>query len=138
MRLVIGTCMSALLLAACGGETPAPAEPAPTAAEDPSPDPTRLPTPAQAQTPAAMSLSCGGENFSVAFMDDHATQVNDDGSHTELPVMPPDANAEPGVTIYTDGRVTFARSGDSPGSIRFARGRMAFVDCVVDEMAEPM
>lgn len=140
MRLLLSS-VAALTLVACGGEpeTPAPTEPTPTEAADPSPDPTTLPTPAQAQTPAALSLSCGGESFSVAFMENSATMVNDDGSHTELQMMAAGPDAEPGVATYTDGKISFARSGagDTPGSIRFARGKMAWEDCVVEEAAPP-
>ena len=143
MRLVIGTAMAVCLLAACGGGEPATttetAESTPTEANDPSPDPTALPTPAQAQTPSALSLSCGGESFSVAFLENSATLVNDDGSHTELQMLAAGPTSEPGVATYTDGKISFARSGagDAPGAIRFARGKMAWEDCVVEETAPP-
>ena len=80
-----------------------------------------------------MNLLCGGATFRVAFVDTHAEVINDDGTTTNLPVLAPDANAAPGVTTYTDGKMTFAKSGggDTQTVIRFARGRMAFEDCAI-------
>ncbi len=135
-RLFLATVVACLLLSACGGEAPAapepvaPVEPAPPGA---APDPTALPTPAQAGNPAAMNLLCGGAAFRVSFEETRAVVYNDDGTQTELAMLAPDANTEPGVTTYTDARMTFAKSGggDTPTVIRFARGRMAFQDCSI-------
>ena len=136
-RLFVATAVVALLLAACGGETPAaPAEPESAAPVEPipagaAPDPTALTTPAKAGNPAAMNLLCGGAAFRVSFEEARAVVYNDDGTQTELSMLAPDASTEPGVTTYTDARMTFAKSGggDTPTVVRFARGRMAFQDC---------
>lgn len=134
-RLMIAVAASALLAVACApkeeplvtpaAETPAASEPtaAPAEAAAPAPD-ARIGT---------MNLMCGGESFRVAFLETNATMVNADGSNTDLPLLPPDANAEPGVSTYTNGMLTFAKSGggDTPTVIRFARGRMAFQDCAI-------
>lgn len=135
-RLFAATAAAALLLSACGGETPAPAapvEPAVVAPAEAAPDPTALPTPAQAGNPAAMNLMCGGTSFRVSFQETQADVINDDGTTTNLPLLAPDANAAPGVSTYTDGKMTFAKSGggDTATVIRFARGRMAFQDCAI-------
>lgn len=138
-RLVAVTAVAALFLAACGGESApaAPVEPTPPADAAPeaaAPDPTALPLPATGPSgAAAMNLLCGGATFRVAFVDTHAEVINDDGTTTNLPALAPDANATPGVTTYTDGKMTFAKSGggDTPTMIRFARGRMAFQDCAI-------
>ena len=136
MRAVIGTAMSALLLAACGGGEPTPTVPAPVV----EPAPVEMP----AETPPApmlgdgrigtINLMCGGESFRVAFLDTHAAIVSADGATTiELPKLEPSATSEPGVTTYTDGKQTFARSGggDTATVIRYAKGRMAFQDCAI-------
>ena len=139
-RLFAATAAAALLLAACGGETApaAPVEPTPPAETMPpetaAPDPTALPLPAAGPSGvAAMNMLCGGATFRVAFVDTHAEVINDDGTITNLPALAPDANAAPGVTTYTDGKMTFAKSGggDTATVIRFARGRMAFEDCAI-------
>jgi hypothetical protein len=136
MIRIFAAAAAALLFSACGGEsTPvepaaaAPVEPAPEAA---APDPTALPTPAaEGGRVGAMNLLCGGATFRVAFEDARAVVVNDDGSNNELALLPAGANAAPGVSTYTDGKMTFAKSGggDTPTVIRFARGKMAFEDC---------
>ena len=102
---------------------PAATEAAPTPAAEPAPD-TRVGT---------MNLMCGGEPFRVAFEDARAVVLNADGSNTELPKLEPSATSEPGVATYTNGTMTFARSGggDTQTVIRFARGRMAFQDCAI-------
>lgn len=138
-RLFTSAAAAAVLLAACGGETApaAPVEPAAAveaAPETAAPDPTTLPLPAAGPSGAAViNLLCGGATFRVAFVDTHAEVINDDGTTTNLPVLAADANAEPGVTTYTDGKMTFAKSGggDAQTVIRFARGRMAFQDCAI-------
>lgn len=132
------TAFAALLLAACGGNEPAPVtpvEPTPPA-ETPAaaaPDPTALDTPAQADRTGALSLLCGGSNMRVAFLDTHATVINDDGSNTELQKQPAGPDSEPGVDVFTDGKMSFAKSGggDTQTVIRFARGRMAWQDCAI-------
>lgn len=130
---------SVALLTACGGGEPA----SDTAAKTPvaetlpetAPDPTALPPPepAQAERIGAMNLSCGGEQFRVAFVDSTATLVNDDGSNTDLPLLAAGPDTEPGVQVFTDGKISFARKGggDTPTAIRFARGRMAWQDCAI-------
>ncbi len=127
--------VSALVLAACAPreEAPAPATPAPAAATEPAPPPAADPAPAPDSRVAAMNLMCGGEPFRVAFEDTRAVILNADGSNTDLPKLEPTATSEPGVTTYTNGPLTFARSGggDTPTVIRFARGRMAFQDCAI-------
>jgi hypothetical protein len=124
---------SLLVLAACAPKEEAPAEtpPAPAAATEPAPPPAATPTPDTRV--AAMNLMCGGEPFRVAFEDARAVMLNADGSNTELPRLEPSATSEPGVTTYTNGPMTFAKSGggDTPTVIRFARGRMAFQDCAI-------
>lgn len=127
---------SVLLLAACGGPEPLKAD-VPTA-EEGAPKPTATPPDAAAlPTPdtrvAAMNMVCGGDSFRVAFEDQRAVMINDDGSNTDLPLLPPDANAAPGVSTYTDGKISFYKSGggDTPTVVRFARGRMAPQDCAI-------
>jgi streptogramin lyase len=82
---------------------------------------------------AAMQLSCGAESFRVAFEDVRAVVINEDGSNSQLTLLEPSADSEPGVSVYTDGMMTFAKSGggDTATVIRFARGRMAFTDCAI-------
>lgn len=136
MRAVLSTTIAALLLAACGGGEPAPTVPGPAV----EPAPVEMP----AETPPApdvadgrigtMNLTCGGESFRVAFLDTHAAIVSADGATTiELPKLEPSATSAPGVTTYTDGKQTFARSGggDTATVIRYAVGRMAFQDCAI-------
>ncbi len=130
--------LAALVLAtACSpsDETPATDEPAagtPTPAEA-APDPTALPTPPQEARAGTINLICGAETFRIAFEDARAVLVNDDGSNTELPKLEPGPDSEPGVTTYTDGAMTFARSAGQDAPVRFARGRAAFQDCAVSQ-----
>ena len=137
IRLSAATAAAALLLSACGGEAPAPVapiEPAVVVPAEAAPDPTALPTPAAEMVPvAAMNLLCGGTSFRVSFQEAQAEVINDDGTTTNLPLLAPDANAAPGVSTFTDGKMTFAKSGggDTATVIRFARGRMAFQDCAI-------
>lgn len=128
------------MLAGCSepAETPAaatPVTPTPPAVETPAVEPASPPLAATdaAGRMGALQLSCGGESFRVAFEDTRAVLVNADGGNTELVLFPADANAAPGVSTYTDGKLTFAKSGggDTPTLIRFARGRMAFQDCAI-------
>lgn len=128
--------VSGFALAACGGPEPLKADvPTEQAA---APKPTATPADAAAlPTPdtrvAAMNMVCGGDTFRVAFEDQRAVMINDDGSNTDLPLLPPDANAAPGVSTYTDGKISFYKSGgrDTPTVVRFARGRMAPQDCAI-------
>lgn len=136
-RLFAAAAAAAFLLTACGGSEPAPAAPAePTPpVETPAaatPDPTALSTPAQADRMGTMNLMCGGATFRVVFEDARAVVVNDDGSNTDL-AHDAAAPSEPGVKVYTDGKMSFAKSGggDTPTVIRFARGRMAWQDCAI-------
>ncbi|MDP3735759.1 MAG: hypothetical protein Q8R02_00120 [Hyphomonadaceae bacterium] len=134
-RLIIAAAVSALFAVACTPATDTPAAPAgetPPATE-PAPAPAEAATPAPDARVGTMNLMCGGESFRVAFTDTAATVVNADGSNTDLPLLAPDTNAAPGVSTYTNGTMTFAKSGggDTPTVIRFARGRMAFQDCAI-------
>jgi len=140
MRIVVATLASIVLFAGCGGGEPVPettaetVTPAPPTLPESAPDPTVAPPePLQADRLGAMMLSCGGEQFRVAFTDTGATQINDDGSNTNLPLLPAGPDSEPGVSVYTDGRISFAKKGggETPTEIRFARGRMAWVDCAI-------
>jgi hypothetical protein len=131
-RLVLAA--SVLVLAACAPKEEPPAEaPASTAATEPAPAPAAEPAPAPDTRIAAMNLMCGGEPFRVAFEDARAVLLNADGSNTDLAKLEPSATSEPGVTTYTNGTMTFAKSGggDTPTVIRFARGRMAFQECAI-------
>jgi hypothetical protein len=131
-RLIVPAAICGLLLVACTPKEPATA-----------PEPATPVTPAPAAAPAAspapdarigtLQLSCGGESFRVAFEEARAVVVNADGSNTDLPLLPPSPSSEPGVATYTNGAMTFAKSGggDTPTVIRFARGRMAFQDCAI-------
>jgi len=132
-RLSVLGLATAFLASACGGEpaAPAPEQPAETPPAAAAPDPTMLPTPQQNST-AALSVTCGGQPYSVAFTDFAATLTYDDGTTAELPQQPATADTEPGVTVYTNGQVSFAKSGAGASSvIRFARARMAWEDCVI-------
>lgn len=135
MRLVIATAISALLLAACGGEPAAPAgpvEPTPPVDAAPVAEPPAMPP--EGARVGAMNLSCGGETFRVAFLETHAAIVSADGTQTtELPILPEGPTSEPGVTVYSDGMQQFAKSGgqDTPTVIRYAKGRMAWQDCAI-------
>jgi hypothetical protein len=139
MRLVLMTAFAVATLAACNPQTqaiPADAGDTPPAAEtpaEPAPPPSETVAPAPDARIGTMNLMCGGESFRVAFLDTQATVVNADGSNTDLPLLAPDANAAPGVSTYTNGTMTFAKSGggDTATVIRFARGRMAFQDCAI-------
>ena len=125
-----------LVLAACGGPEPLKAD-APSAQEA-GPKPTATP-PDPAALPAGdvrvgvINLMCGGDSFRVAFEDQRAVLVSDDGGTTELRLLPPAAGAAPGVATFTDGRVSFYKSGggETPTIVRFARGRMAAQDCAI-------
>ena len=136
MRLVIATAISALLLAACGGEPAAPAAPTePTPPVDAAPPAPESPAmPPEGARVGTMNLSCGGETFRVAFLETHAAIVSADGTQTtELPILPAGPTSEPGVTVYSDGMQQFAKSGggDTPTVIRYAKGRMAWQDCAI-------
>ena len=103
---------SALVLAACGGPEPLKAD-VPTA-EEAAPKPTATPPDVAAlPTPetrvAAMNMVCGGDTFRVAFEDQRAVVVNDDGSLTPITA---DAPARPGQTIVFDQALSF-RDGRS-------------------------
>lgn len=122
------------MLAACGnGEATGPAPEVPAAA---APDATMLPTPQQ-NAVAATGLTCDGQPYKVAFNDFSAVVTYDDGATQELPLQPAAADSEPGVKVYTDGKISFARSGgmDSadgkPETIRFARGTLTWQECTL-------
>lgn len=134
MRYAFVACL--VLLAACGGK-------APLEAKQPSPDeigpkPTATPPDANAlpQPPgvrqAALNFQCGGDSIRVAFVDEaHATLINDDGSNTDLPKLPADANSTTGVDVFSSGKVTITHHVANDGSqvVKFARGKMALQDC---------
>lgn len=138
MRAVGIVVVSALLLSACGkteAPAPTPAQPAPA---EPAPPPAE---PA-ASTPdtriGAIEMTCGGETFRVAFEATRAVVVGPDGSNMDLPLLgdQPGASAPTsslGVKTYTNGVMTFTRetAADSASVVRFARGRMAFQECVL-------
>lgn len=133
MRTVMISVVSALALAACGGEPTAPAAPVEPTAPVATPEPVVEPPVADARI-GTMQLSCGGESFRVAFLDTHAAIVSEDGTQTtELPVLPAGDTSEPGVTVYSDGMQQFAKSGggDTPTVIRYAKARMAWQDCAI-------
>jgi hypothetical protein len=75
----------------------------------------------------------GGDTFHVTFENQRAVLINDDGCNMELLLLPPDANAAPGVSTYTDGKISFYTSGggDTPTVVRFARGHTALQDCSI-------
>lgn len=129
MKRLVRTAVLAMLLAtAC-----TPKEEAPAAETAPAPAAAPAPAPAPDTRVAAMTMICGNENFRVAFEETRAVVVNADGGNTELPLLPPTPDSEPGLSTYTNGMMTFAKSGggDTPTVIRFARGRMAFQDCAI-------
>lgn len=136
MRSLVMMGVSLALLAACGGEAPAapvePTRPVESTATA-TPAPTAIETPAQADASGAMNVMCGGSQMKVVFQDAKAVVTGDDGVTTDLPAGPGDAPTEPSVTVYTNGKMSFAKSGggDTPTVIRFARGRMAWQDCAV-------
>jgi hypothetical protein len=131
-RLVLSG--SVLVLAACAPKEDSPAEApaAPAAATEPAPSPAIASATPDTRV-SAMNLMCGGEPFRVAFEESRAVVLNADGSNTELQELEPPAASEPGVATYTNGTMTFAKSGggDTPTVIRFARGRMAFQECAI-------
>lgn len=124
IRLFAATASAALLMSACSGAMPAPVAPIAPAAAPPA---------AGVVTVAAMNLMCGGTSFRVSFQKTQAEVINDDGTTISLPLLAPAADAEPGVATYTDGRMTFVKSGGRETStvVRFARGRMAFQNCAI-------
>jgi hypothetical protein len=131
---ILAPAIAALMLAAaCGENAPAAPDPAPTAETPPpaaTPDPTMLPTP---QQDTAMTVTCGGQPYGLSFGEFAATLTYDDGTTAELAMQPPTADSEPGVTVFSDGKVSIARSGDTPAVIRFARARAAWEDCAISQ-----
>jgi hypothetical protein len=128
--------VAGLSIAACSPSPATPSAEPPSTAAQPVPAPAAEPTPATSapeQRMGTMNLSCSGETFRVAFEDTRAVVVNADGSNTELPKLPADANTAPGVTVYTDGKMTFTKQGggDTPTVIKYAKARMAFQDCAI-------
>lgn len=130
--IVLG--VAATLLAACGsGEATGPASETPAAA---APDATMLPTPQQ-NAVAATGVTCDGQPYKVAFNDFNAVVTYDDGAAQELPLQPAAADSEPELMVYTDGKISFARSVGvgsdvgKPETIRFARGTLAWQDCTL-------
>jgi hypothetical protein len=140
-RLAASIAMAVLglsALAACEKpvEPVAPAAPTePAAPATPAPEETAMPpvTPTPDTRVAAMNLMCGGESFRVAFEDSKATLIGADGVNVDLPLLPPAADAPPGPTTYTNGKMTFTKEGgrDTPTVVKYARGKMAFQDCAI-------
>lgn len=134
IRQICAPALAALMLAsACGESEPPAAAPEPAAETPPpaaTPDPTMLPTP---QQDTAMTVTCGGQPYGLSFGEFNATLTYDDGTKVELPMQPATADTEPGVTVFSDGKISIARSGDTPAAIRFARARMAWEDCAVTQ-----
>lgn len=134
IRQICAPALAALMLAsACGESEPPAAAPEPAGQTPPpaaTPDPTMLPTP---QQDTAMTVTCGGQPYGLSFGEFNATLTYDDGTKVELPMQPATADSEPGVTVFSDGKVSIARSGDTPAVIRFARARMAWEDCAVSQ-----
>jgi len=130
---IFAPALAALILASACGEGEPPAAPEPVAEALPpaaTPDPTMLPTP---QQNTAMTVTCGGQPYGLSFGEFAATLTYDDGAKAELAMQPATADSEPGVTVFTDGKISIARSGDTPAVIRFARARMAWEDCAVSQ-----
>lgn len=132
MRAVLGIGL-ALALGACGAsEEPAPA-PAPAVAPEPAPTPAPAPTVSTPDTRiGALEMTCGGENFRVAFEGGRAVIVGPGGSTMDLPLLDPQPAAAANVRTYTNGVMTFSREETPEGAsiVRFARGRMALQECV--------
>ncbi len=123
-------------LGASGGPEPLKAD-MPTA-EEAAPMPTATP-PVAAALPGpdrrvAAWISCAVVTHSVSLSRISAVLINDDGGNTDLPLLPPDANAAPGVSTYTDGMISFYKSGggETATIVRFVRGRTALQDCSID------
>lgn len=117
-RFFVTVAAATLMLAACTGMV----------------EPTSPAEPMAGGRIGTMNLNCGGESFRVAFLEAHAAIVSADGATTvELPVLQSGSSTEPGVKVYTDGKISFAKSGggETPTVIRFARGRMAWQDCAI-------
>jgi hypothetical protein len=131
-RLIFAAALSGLLAVACAPKEGAPPAET-TSAPATAPAPAAAPSPAPDTRVATMTMICGAESLRVAFEETRAVVVNADGGNTELALLPPTPDSEPGVSTYTNGTMTFAKSGrgDSPAVIRFARGRMAFQDCAI-------
>lgn len=126
---------AAVLASACGEGEPGDAASEPAAQAPPAaaaPDPTMLPTPQQSGA-GAMTVTCGGQPYGLSFGEFEATLTYDDGATAALAMQQPGADSEPGATVFSDGKVSIARSGggDAPTLIRFARARMAWEDCTV-------
>jgi len=133
VRLIVAASVSGLLIAACAPKEPAVETPATETPATAAPAAAAPATPAPETRIGAMQLSCGGESFRVAFEDERAVLVNADGSNTELARNIPADMPMSGQALYTDGKLTFTKEGggDKPTVIKFARGRMAFQDCVI-------
>jgi streptogramin lyase len=129
----LGLVASILVLAACAPKEEPSAKTPPAPAVATAPAPAVEPAPAPDTRVAAMNLMCGDQPFRVAFEETRAVVLNADGSNTDLPKLESSATSEPGVMTYTNGTMTFAKSGggDTPTAVRFARGRMAFQDCAI-------
>lgn len=123
------------VLGACGGPEPLKAD-MPTA-EEAAPMPTATP-PVAAALPGpdrrvAAWISCAVVTHSASLSRIISVLINDDGGNTDLPLLPPDANAAPGVSTYTDGRISFYKSGggETATIVRSARGPVALQDCSI-------
>lgn len=79
-------------------------------------------------------MTCGTDTFRVAFEAARAVVVGPDGSNMELPLLEAQPGTSPtAVKTFTNGVVTFTReeTPDGASHVKFARGRMAFQECVV-------
>jgi hypothetical protein len=70
-----------------------------------------------------MMLRCGGEQFRVGFTGAGATQVNDGGSKTVLPLLHAGLDTGHGFWVNIDGRPILSNQGggDTATQMRFAR-----------------
>src|SRR5690242_21697763 len=103
-RLIVMPATCLCLLAACAqGES---TKPVASAAPATAPAP---PAPAPDVRIGTLQLTCGGENFRVAFEASRAVVVGADGGNTELPKLDAQPGAPPNVATYTNGTLTFAK-----------------------------
>jgi hypothetical protein len=80
---------------------------------------------------AGTSLTCGGETFKVDFGNSAATVALPDNTSANLPKLE-QPQAAGAATVYSDGHMTFTRleTAGLPPLVKFARGKMAFQECV--------
>jgi hypothetical protein len=80
---------------------------------------------------AGTSLTCSGETFKIDFGDKAATVMLPDNTSANLPKLE-QPQAAGAATVYSNGRMTFTRleTAGLPPLVKFARGKMAFQECV--------